>query len=96
MMNKPLMAGNWKMYKTPTETQHFFEKFNALVAAVRYCEILICPPSLDLTTAVGATIQTNVAIGAQNLYPGKEGAFTGEGIWAHDQVRRLHSCLDRT
>jgi triosephosphate isomerase len=78
MMNKPLMAGNWKMYKTPTETQHFFEKFNALVAAVRYCEILICPPSLDLTTAVGATIQTNVAIGAQNLYPGKEGAFTGE------------------
>ncbi len=78
MTNKPLMAGNWKMYKTPTETQHFFEKFNALVAAVRHCEILICPPALDLTTAVAATIQTNVAIGAQNLYPGKEGAFTGE------------------
>jgi triosephosphate isomerase len=77
-MNKPLMAGNWKMYKTPAETQQFFEKFNTLVASVHHCEILICPPALDLTTAVAATIDTNVAMGAQNLHPGKEGAFTGE------------------
>ncbi len=72
------MAGNWKMYKTPAETKHFFEKFNSLVAAAHHCEILICPPALDLTTAVEATRGTNVMIGAQNLYPGKEGAFTGE------------------
>ena len=72
------MAGNWKMYKTPAETRHFFEKFNSLVAAAHHCEILICPPALDLTTAVEATRGTNVMIGAQNLYPGKEGAFTGE------------------
>jgi len=72
------MAGNWKMYKTPAETQQFFDKFNSLVAAAQHCEILICPPALDLTTAVDATRGTNVAIGAQNLYPGKEGAFTGE------------------
>jgi triosephosphate isomerase len=77
-MSKPLMAGNWKMYKTPAETKHFFEKFNSLVAAAHHCEILICPPALDLTTAVDATRGTNVMIGAQNLYPGKEGAFTGE------------------
>ena len=77
-MNKPIMAGNWKMYKTPVETQHFFEKFNALVASEHDCEILICPPALDLSTAVAATIGTNAMIGAQNLYPGKEGAFTGE------------------
>ncbi len=51
-MSKPLMAGNWKMYKTPAETQHFFEKFNALVAGAHHCEILICPPALDLPTAV--------------------------------------------
>jgi triosephosphate isomerase len=38
----------------------------------------ICPPALSLTTAVEATIETNVAIGAQKLYPGKEDAFTGE------------------
>ena len=72
------MAGNWKMYKTPAETKQFFEKFNSLVAAAQHCEILICPPALDLTTAVDATRGTNVMIGAQNLYPGKEGAFTGE------------------
>jgi triosephosphate isomerase len=72
------MAGNWKMYKTPAETKHFFEKFNSLVAAAHHCEILICPPALDLTTAVAATHGTNVMVGAQNLYPGKEGAFTGE------------------
>lgn len=77
-MNKPLMAGNWKMYKTPAETRQFFEKFNPLVAAAQHCEILICPPALDLTTAVDATKGSNVAVGAQNLYPGKEGAFTGE------------------
>jgi triosephosphate isomerase (TIM) len=72
------MAGNWKMYKTPADTLHFFQKFNSLVAAAHHCEILICPPALDLTTAVEATSGTNVMVGAQNLYPGKEGAFTGE------------------
>ena len=77
-MMKPLMAGNWKMYKTPADTRQFFEKFNSLVAAAHHCEILICPPAVDLTTAVAATSGTNVMIGAQNLLPGKEGAFTGE------------------
>ncbi|HEY3838464.1 MAG TPA: triose-phosphate isomerase [Bryobacteraceae bacterium] len=77
-MSKPLMAGNWKMYKTPAETRQFFAKFNALVAAAQHCEILICPPALNLTAAVDATKGSNVMIGAQNLYPGKEGAFTGE------------------
>jgi triosephosphate isomerase len=77
-MSKPLMAGNWKMYKTPVDTRQFFAKFNALVAAAQHCEILICPPALDLTAAVEATQGTSVMIGAQNLWPGKEGAFTGE------------------
>jgi triosephosphate isomerase len=72
------MAGNWKMYKTPADTRHFFEKFNSLVAAAQHCEVLICPPSLDLTTAVELTRGTNVMVGSQNIYPGKEGAFTGE------------------
>jgi len=77
-MSKPLMAGNWKMYKTPADTTQFFQKFNPLVAAAQHCEILICPPAIDLTTAVAATAGTKVMIGAQNLCPGKEGAMTGE------------------
>ena len=44
MRANPVMAGNWKMYKTPAETHAFFEAFKPLVAACRDCEIVICPP----------------------------------------------------
>jgi len=72
------MAGNWKMYKTPAETTQFFEKFCPLVAKSEHCEIVICPPFTNLPAAVAAVKGTRVAIGAQNLYFQKEGAFTGE------------------
>ena len=72
------MAGNWKMYKTVSETVTYFEKFNGLVASARHCEIAICPTFVNLAAAVEATKGTNVGIGAQNLYWAKEGAFTGE------------------
>jgi triosephosphate isomerase (TIM) len=72
------MAGNWKMYKTVSETGYFFEKFNPLVTQANHCEIAICPTFVNLAAAVQATSGTNVGIGAQNLYWAKEGAFTGE------------------
>jgi triosephosphate isomerase len=77
-MNKPLMAGNWKMYKTPAETRAFFEAFRPLVASSKHCEIVICPPFPDLAAAVEAAGGANIQVGAQNLYWAKEGAFTGE------------------
>ncbi len=77
-MHKPVMAGNWKMYKTPADTVAFFEAFRPLVAATRHCEIVICPPFLDLPAAVESARGTNMQIGAQTLYWAKEGAFTGE------------------
>ena len=77
-MRKPLMAGNWKMYKTPVETSAFFEAFRPLVAAAGHCEIVICPPFPDLPAAVEAVKGTRIQVGAQNLYWAKEGAFTGE------------------
>ncbi|MEP6540023.1 MAG: triose-phosphate isomerase [Bryobacteraceae bacterium] len=77
-MRTPLMAGNWKMYKTVTETSAFFEKFNPLVTGAKHCEIAICPTYVNLAAAVQATAGTNIGIGAQNLYWAKEGAFTGE------------------
>ena len=77
-MRKPLMAGNWKMYKTPAETHAFFESFKPLVAAVNGCDIVICPPFPDLHTAVKEANGSAIGIGAQNLYWGKEGAVTGE------------------
>jgi triosephosphate isomerase len=72
------MAGNWKMYKTPTETSAFFEKFRPLVAAVTGVEIVICPPFVDIAAAAEGTRGTRIQIGAQNLHWAKEGAFTGE------------------
>ena len=72
------MAGNWKMYKTPAETHDFFESFKPLVAAASACDIAICPPFPDLHAAVREAKGSAIAIGAQNLYRGKEGAVTGE------------------
>jgi triosephosphate isomerase len=77
-MRKPVMAGNWKMYKTPAETATFFELFRPLVAAAGHCEIVICPPFIDLAAAIASTRGTSIRVGAQNMYWAKEGAFTGE------------------
>lgn len=77
-MRTPLMAGNWKMYKTVPETAAFFDKFQPLVAASTHCDIVICPPFVNLPAAVEAVAGSKVEIGGQNLYWQDEGAFTGE------------------
>jgi triosephosphate isomerase (TIM) len=77
-MRRPIMAGNWKMYKTPNETGAFFDKFKPLVANSTHCEIVICPPFVDLPAAVHACQGTQIQIGGQNLFWAKEGAYTGE------------------
>jgi triosephosphate isomerase len=73
-----VIAGNWKMFKTPAETRAFFAAFNPLVAGVTDCEIVIAPPAIDIPAAVAATKGTHIAISAQNIHWEKEGAFTGE------------------
>jgi triosephosphate isomerase (TIM) len=77
-MRRPIMAGNWKMYKTPAETGAFFEKFRPLVAGSTHCEIVICPPFVNLPAAVDATRGTRIQIGGQNMFWATEGAYTGE------------------
>ena len=77
-MRKPVMAGNWKMYKTPSDTTAFFEKFRPLVEKTEHCEIVICPPFTSLAAAVDAARNSSIRVGAQNVAWAKEGAFTGE------------------
>jgi len=72
------MAGNWKMYKTPSETSAFFEKFIPLVSSAHHCDVVICPPFVNLSTAVQAVSGSRIEIGGQNLFWAKEGAYTGE------------------
>jgi triosephosphate isomerase (TIM) len=78
MPRTKLIAGNWKMYKTPTQTRDFFQTFLPLVANHTRDEILICPPFIDLQTALDSTKNSNVLVGAQNVHWANEGAFTGE------------------
>ena len=78
MSRKKVIAANWKMYKTPDQARDFFRDFLPLVADHERDEIVVCPPSVDLCVAAEAVKGSRVAIGAQNLYWEKEGAYTGE------------------
>jgi triosephosphate isomerase len=75
---RPLMAGNWKMYKTPAQTKDFFTAFRPAVAGVEDRDVLICPPTIDLPTALGCVVDTQIKVGAQTMHHAAEGAFTGE------------------
>jgi len=77
-MRRPIMAGNWKMYKTPSETSAFFEIFRPLVADAAHVDVVVCPPFVNLPAASVAARETHIQIGAQNLHWAKEGAYTGE------------------
>jgi triosephosphate isomerase len=78
MPRTKLIAGNWKMYKTPGQTRDFFQAFLPLVAKHTRDEILICPPFVDLQAAIESAQGSNVLVGAQNVHWANEGAFTGE------------------
>lgn len=66
------------MYKNPGETAAFFNKFKPLVANSTHCDIVICPPFVDIPAAAQAAQGSNIQIGAQNLHWAREGAYTGE------------------
>jgi triosephosphate isomerase (TIM) len=77
-MRKKLIAANWKMYKTPDQARDFFRDFLPLVHGHDRDEVVVCPTYLAIDASVHAAKGSNVAIGAQDLYWQKEGAFTGE------------------
>ena len=77
-MRRPVIAGNWKMFKTLAETRAFFSAFLPLVKDTRHCDIVVAPPFTAISTAVEAARDSNVAIAGQNVSWSREGAFTGE------------------
>jgi triosephosphate isomerase (TIM) len=77
-MRRPVMAGNWKMYKTQTEARAFFSAFLPLVQGVTHCDIVVAPPFTALAASVEAVRGTPVTIAAQNMHWAAEGAYTGE------------------
>jgi len=77
-MRTPVIAGNWKMYKTARQAAETIRSLASLVKGVQGVEVVICPPFTALAAAVEAATGSSVAIGAQDCYWEKEGAFTGE------------------
>ena len=76
-MRKTVIAGNWKMNKTPSETTAFVKELIP-VAQDATCDVVICTPFVCLQNAVEAAKNTNIHVGAQNLHFEAKGAFTGE------------------
>jgi len=77
-MRRPIIAGNWKMFKTRGETSAFFDAFLPQIQKVSHCDIVVAPPFTALSTAADETNGSVVKISAQDVYWEKEGAFTGE------------------
>src|SRR6185436_11683964 len=77
-MRTPLIAGNWKMYKSVAETVKYVKELRALVKDVQGVEIVVAPPFTAVHAACEAARNSNVVIAAQDLYWEREGAFTGE------------------
>ncbi|MFY9745834.1 MAG: triose-phosphate isomerase [Acidobacteriaceae bacterium] len=78
MPRKPLIAANWKMYKTPVQAQEFMKNFLPLVANHDRDEIVVCPSFTSISVVIAAATGSGVAIGAQNMHFADEGAYTGE------------------
>ena len=76
-MRKKVIAGNWKMNKSPNDVKTFMENFPTLVKDAD-AEVVLCVPYIDLKTALDLAAGTNVKIGAQNMHYEEKGAFTGE------------------
>ena len=77
-MRRPVIAGNWKMYKTAAEARAYVAALKPLVANSTHCDIVLGAPFTALAAAVEEARGSAISIAAQNLHWEKEGAFTGE------------------
>lgn len=75
---KTIIAGNWKMNKTPAEAKALIEEMKPLLSKCKWCEMVLCVPFTDIQAAIKAARGSKIAIGAQNMHFEKSGAFTGE------------------
>ena len=75
---KTIIAGNWKMNMTATETKQFAEELKKIMPRAKWCDTLICVPSCNITTAMKAFKDLRLSVGAENLHYEKSGAYTGE------------------
>ncbi len=77
-MRKPIMAGNWKMYKTVAEAVDFVRALRDALAGIEGADKVVCPPFVALAPVAEALEGSDILVGAQNVYWEDQGAFTGE------------------
>ncbi|HNJ13218.1 MAG TPA: triose-phosphate isomerase, partial [Anaerolineales bacterium] len=77
-MRKPLVAGNWKMNKTITETRDLVFTMSMKLREIDGVEKVICPPFMSLMAAAALLEGSGIGLGAQNMHWEEKGAFTGE------------------
>lgn len=76
-MRRAIIAGNWKMNKTPSEAKSLIDHIKPLVADAN-CEVVVCPPFVCLPAAKTVLENSNIKLGAQNMHWEESGAYTGE------------------
>ena len=76
-MRKKIIAGNWKMNKTPSEAKALVEAIAAKVSGAA-CDVVVCPTAICIPSAIDAAKGSNIAVGAQNVHFKENGAYTGE------------------
>ncbi len=77
-MRTPIIAGNWKMHKTVAEAKKLAQEVRDAVAGIKGVEVVLCPPFTALSAVKEVLANSNVGLGAQNIYWEEQGAFTGE------------------
>jgi triosephosphate isomerase len=75
---KTVIAGNWKMNKTPAEARVLLDGIKKLSGKAKWCEVVVCVPYLDIPAAIRALKDCRIAVGAQNVHHEASGAYTGE------------------
>lgn len=76
-MRKPIIAGNWKMNMTPSQAKELVTNLIPLVKDAA-CDVVVCPPYVDIALVAELVQGTNIQVGAQNIHWAEKGAFTGE------------------
>ena len=76
-MRKPIIAGNWKMNMTPSQAKELVTDLIPLVKDAA-CDVVVCPPYVDIALVAELLKGTNIQVGAQNIHWAEKGAFTGE------------------
>ena len=74
----PLVAGNWKMYKTEQQAEEYIQALLPRVSALDGVEVAICVPFTDVRAMVDSARGSRVEVYAQNMHHEPEGPFTGE------------------